>query len=226
MNSLQRASCLPCYHLFNHPGCGYIFNGQIWEWYRSSHLTLGKGANKIISQNVKPLLLKCCLLSCLKIDLYSSANISETPAKWMYWLILCTFLWLVLLRRKPNVYIVPWFTVDALSAMTSPAAYRGLSLSPSPPPCCPFLQPPPLSPRLTSSPPYSSESPAKSNFILEPWILFCQMTDRGQPGGESIGHGLSTEMHSPDQGGHLVLNRLRRVLCALRKRAELAFILM
>ena len=56
--SLRRASCSPCYHLFNHPGCSYIFNGQIWEWYRSSHLTLGKGANKIISQNVKPLLFK------------------------------------------------------------------------------------------------------------------------------------------------------------------------
>lgn len=72
----------------------------------------------------------------------------------------------------------------------------------SPPLCLsitPILQPP-LSPHHIPSPPYSLESPAKFNFILEAWIVFCPMTDRGQPGGESIGHGLSTEMCSPDRG--------------------------
>lgn len=72
---------------------------------------------------------------------------------------------------------------------------------------------------LILSPPYSLESPTKFNFILEAWTVFCQMTDWGQPGGESIGHGLSTEMHSsPDQGGHLVLNYLFRVLFVQKKK--------
>ncbi len=34
-------------------GCSLIFNRQIWEWHRPSHLTLDKTANKRISQNVK-----------------------------------------------------------------------------------------------------------------------------------------------------------------------------
>lgn len=40
---------------------------------------------------------------------------------------------------------------------------------------------------LIPSSPYLLENPAKFNFILQAWIVFCQMTDCGQPGGESIG---------------------------------------
>lgn len=90
----------------------------------------------------------------------------------------------------------------------------------------PILQPP-LSLYFIPSSPYLLESPAKFNFILEAWIVFCQMTDCGQPGGQSIGHGLSTEMHSPDSWprGHLVLNHLCKVLLLFfqKIRAKLAF---
>ncbi len=35
-----------------------MFNIQTWEWYQSSHLTLGKKANKCIFQNVKLFLVR------------------------------------------------------------------------------------------------------------------------------------------------------------------------
>lgn len=33
-----------------------MLNGQIWEWYQSSHLKLAKKANRYFSHNVKPFL--------------------------------------------------------------------------------------------------------------------------------------------------------------------------
>lgn len=35
------------------PGSSFVFNGQIWEWYRSFHQNLSKKVNARISQNVK-----------------------------------------------------------------------------------------------------------------------------------------------------------------------------
>lgn len=40
---------------------------------------------------------------------------------------------------------------------------------------------------LIPSSPFLLENPAKFNFISQAWIVFCQMSDCGQPGGESIG---------------------------------------